>query len=146
MDSQYDLSRGANSQADVYSQDPSYSLSSSQSSSQSHPLSSHLNDDEITKNDAWPIITAYFDEKGLVRQQLDSFDEFIQNKMQEVIDEANAIEVIPESRVPEDHPDYQRRRYKFKFGQIYLSTPQMTEADGTTDTMRPNVARIRNLT
>ena len=30
------------------------------------------------------MISAYFDEKGLVRQQLDSFDEFINNTMQEV--------------------------------------------------------------
>lgn len=28
-------------------------------------------DDAITKNDAWHVITSYFDEKGLVRQQLD---------------------------------------------------------------------------
>lgn len=26
----------------------------------------------------WIVINSYFDEKGLVRQQLDSFDEFIQ--------------------------------------------------------------------
>jgi hypothetical protein len=25
----------------------------------------------LTKNDAWHVITSYFDEKGLVRQQLD---------------------------------------------------------------------------
>lgn len=28
-------------------------------------------EEELTKNDAWHVITAYFDEKGLVRQQLD---------------------------------------------------------------------------
>ncbi len=26
---------------------------------------------ELTRGDVWPVITAYFDEKGLVRQQLD---------------------------------------------------------------------------
>ena len=41
-------------------------------------------DEEITQEDAWSVISAYFDEKGLVRQQLDSFDEFINNTMQEV--------------------------------------------------------------
>eukprot|EP00959_Pyramimonas_sp_CCMP1952_P161417 3375487-Pyramimonas_sp.AAC.4 len=40
---------------------------------------------EITQEDAWSVITAYFEEKGLVRQQLDSFDEFIQNTMQEIV-------------------------------------------------------------
>ena len=42
------------------------------------------NDEEITQEDAWSVISAYFDEKGLVRQQIDSFDEFINNTMQEV--------------------------------------------------------------
>ena len=37
---------------------------------------------EISQEDAWAVISAYFDEKGLVRQQLDSFDEFINSSMQ----------------------------------------------------------------
>lgn len=40
------------------------------------------NDEEIShelwQEACWIVINAYFDEKGLVRQQLDSFDEFIQ--------------------------------------------------------------------
>lgn len=39
-------------------------------------------DEEISQDDVWTVISAYFEEKGLVRQQLDSFDEFIQNTMQ----------------------------------------------------------------
>ena len=41
--------------------------------------------------DAWLVISAYFAEKGLVRQQLDSFDEFIQNTMQELVDDSGDI-------------------------------------------------------
>lgn len=66
--------------------------------------------------------------------------------MQDVVDEQLPIEILPEPQVPEDHPDFIRKKFRFKFGQIYLSTPQLTEKDGTTDTMRPMVARIRNLT
>lgn len=33
---------------------------------------------EIWQEACWIVINSYFDEKGLVRQQLDSFDEFIQ--------------------------------------------------------------------
>lgn len=40
------------------------------------------NDEEIShelwQEACWIVINSYFDEKGLVRQQLDSFDEFIQ--------------------------------------------------------------------
>lgn len=55
-------------------------------------------EEEITQEDAWTVISAYFEEKGLVRQQLDSFDEFIQNTMQEIVDESSDIEIRPESQ------------------------------------------------
>jgi len=45
----------------------------------------------IAQEDCWTVITSFFDEKGLVRQQLDSFDEFIQNTMQELIDENSEL-------------------------------------------------------
>lgn len=41
----------------------------------------------ITQEDCWAVISSFFEDKGLVRQQLDSFDEFIQNTMQELVDE-----------------------------------------------------------
>ncbi|KAL0285652.1 UNVERIFIED_CONTAM: DNA-directed RNA polymerase II subunit [Sesamum radiatum] len=44
------------------------------------------------------MISAYFEEKGLVRQQLDSFDEFIQNTMQEIVDESADTEIQPGSQ------------------------------------------------
>eukprot|EP00898_Chlorokybus_atmophyticus_P001664 jgi/Chlat1/2499/Chrsp175S02370 len=104
-------------------------------------------DDEITQEDAWSVISAYFEEKGLVRQQLDSFDEFIQNTMQEIVDESGEIEITPESQ---HHPGQQVElsvaSYKIKFGQIYLSKPMMTESDGETTTLFPKDARLRNLT
>lgn len=43
------------------------------------------------------MISAYFEAKGLVRQQLDSFDEFIQNTMQEIVDESPDIVLTPEA-------------------------------------------------
>ncbi|OAC98964.1 hypothetical protein MUCCIDRAFT_149592 [Mucor lusitanicus CBS 277.49] len=39
------------------------------------------------QEDCWTVISSFFEEKGLVRQQLDSFDEFVQNTMQELVDE-----------------------------------------------------------
>ena len=43
-------------------------------------------------------VSAYFAEKGLVRQQLDSFDEFIQNTMQELVDDSGELHVEPEAQ------------------------------------------------
>ncbi|OAE35376.1 hypothetical protein AXG93_464s1090 [Marchantia polymorpha subsp. ruderalis] len=104
-------------------------------------------EEEITQEDAWAVISAYFEEKGLVRQQLASFDEFIQNTMQEIVDESADIEIRPESQHnPGRATEYSETTYKINFGQIYLSKPMMTESDGETATLFPKAARLRNLT
>ncbi|GER53278.1 DNA-directed RNA polymerase family protein [Striga asiatica] len=103
--------------------------------------------DEITQEDAWTVISSYFEEKGLVRQQLDSFDEFIQNTMQEIVDESANIEIRPEAQHnPGRSSDSVETVYRISFGQIYLSKPMMTESDGETNTLYPKAARLRNLT
>ena len=55
-------------------------------------------DEEITQEDAWVIISKYFEEKGLVRQQLDSFDEFVNSMIQELVDDAGEIKVVPQDQ------------------------------------------------
>ena len=52
----------------------------------------------ISMEDAWVVIDNYFKEKGLVGQQVDSFDEFLQNTIQELIDDAGEIVVTPENQ------------------------------------------------
>ncbi len=42
--------------------------------------------------------SSYFDEKGLVRQQLDSFDEFIQMSVQRIVEDSPAVELQAESQ------------------------------------------------
>ncbi|EOD11634.1 hypothetical protein EMIHUDRAFT_465037 [Emiliania huxleyi CCMP1516] len=102
--------------------------------------------EEINQEDVWEVISAYFDEKGLVRQQLDSFDEFIMNTMQEIVDESPKLELVPNQQ---HNPTMQTAgavSYGIQFGQIYLSKPTWVEADQTTSAMFPNEARLRNLT
>ncbi|KAK1221603.1 DNA-dependent RNA polymerase II [Marasmius sp. AFHP31] len=60
---------------------------------------------EIMQEDCWMTW------KGLVRQQLDSFDEFVQNTMQELVDENSDLIM--------DQTD-SSRRCEIKFGQTYL--------------------------
>lgn len=55
-------------------------------------------DDEFSHEDCWQVITAFFDEKGLVRQQLDSFNEFVSNTMQEIIDEQSKVVMFTTSQ------------------------------------------------
>jgi DNA-directed RNA polymerase II subunit RPB2 len=46
----------------------------------------------------WIVINAYFDEKGLVRQQLDSFDEFIQMSVQRIVADSPQIDLQAEAQ------------------------------------------------
>ena len=47
--------------------------------------------DVIKEIDYWTVINAYCNGKGLVRQQLDSFNEFVENTMQEIVDERSRL-------------------------------------------------------
>ncbi|KAK9687792.1 DNA-dependent RNA polymerase II, partial [Basidiobolus ranarum] len=101
--------------------------------------------EEITQEDCWAVITSFFEDKGLVRQQLDSFDEFIQNTIQEIVDESSNM-VLQTTTQHSAHGGEVAKRFHIHFGQIYLSKPTMTESDGSTQSMYPQEARLRNLT
>ncbi|XP_065883503.1 DNA-directed RNA polymerase II subunit RPB2 [Dysidea avara] len=105
-------------------------------------------DEEITpdlwQEACWIVISSYFEEKGLVRQQLDSFDEFIQMSVQQIVEDTAAIELQAEAQY--DDREAQPPKYVLKFEQIYLSKPTHWEKDGAPVAMMPNEARLRNLT
>ena len=104
-------------------------------------------DDSITAEDCWTVISSFFDTKGLVSQQLDSFDEFVCTTMQELIQENSLITLDQNAPASEDENDpIALRRYEIKFGNVLLTRPAMTEGDGTTNPMIPQEARLRNLT
>lgn len=48
---------------------------------------------DLWQEACWIVISSYFDEKGLVRQQLDSFDEFIQMSVQRIVEDSSTIEI-----------------------------------------------------
>ena len=50
--------------------------------------------EKLSNQDKWTILKSLFDEKGLVRQHLDSYNEFIELEMQEIVDESS--EVVPD--------------------------------------------------
>ena len=99
-------------------------------------------ENEITPDDLYILMEAFFKEKGLVRQHLDSYNNFVENGLQQIIDEIGEIEI--------EVPDYP---YKIKLGQVWIIDPQsrisgpyVTEVDGTKHEIYPMEARFRNLT
>ena len=68
--------------------------------------------------------------------------------LQEIVDENGELVVRPESQ---HNPSYEgedpeEKEIVINFGQIYLSKPTMTEADGEVCVLFPKEARLRNLT
>ncbi|KAM9938365.1 hypothetical protein OXX80_002117 [Metschnikowia pulcherrima] len=77
--------------------------------------------------------------------QLDSFDEFIESNIQELVwEDSHLILDQPAQHTSEDQ--YENKRFEITFGKIYISKPTQTEGDGTTHPMFPQEARLRNLT
>ncbi|GAC99815.1 hypothetical protein PHSY_007418 [Pseudozyma hubeiensis SY62] len=101
--------------------------------------------EEITQEDCWDVIRAFFEEKGLVRHQLDSFNEFMSNTIQELVEEVRSL-TLEQSDQHSGHAEDKTRRYEIEFGQIYLNKPTMTESDGSSAQLFPQEARFRNLT
>jgi len=92
------------------------------------------------------VIQAYFEDKGLVRQQLDSFNEFINSTMQEIVDDHPALELRPESQHIPGQNAALSTKYKISFDQIFISRCVHTEGDGQVENLFPGDARLRNLT
>ncbi|KAG9696053.1 putative DNA-directed RNA polymerase II subunit RPB2, partial [Aureobasidium melanogenum] len=104
-------------------------------------------DDIITSEDCWTVIQSFFDSKGLVSQQLDSFDEFAGTSMQDIVTEQGRI--VIDQNAPQDDNEVDpivKRRYEIEFGNITISQAAITEGDGSTRPLYPNEARLRNLT
>ena len=85
-------------------------------------------------NRRWPIIEDILRKEGIARQHLNSFNEFLDRGMQEIVDEVGQSDI--------ENPDYP---YKVKFGKIRVFEPRMMELDGSITHITPAEARLRNV-
>ncbi len=81
------------------------------------------------------IIKRFKEDKGLVNHQIESFNEFLDNGLQKIIDEIGEI--------PLENPE--AGEFKIKMGEVNVGSPRIREADGATRNIMPTEARIRNL-
>jgi DNA-directed RNA polymerase subunit B len=84
------------------------------------------------KNDEHIVIRKYLSENSLVESNLTSFNNFIDRRMQEIVDEIS--ENIDNDEI------------EIKLGKIRMDKPNVVESDGATNILTPGEARIRNLT
>lgn len=88
--------------------------------------------DQIANDDKWEVLKSMYNEFGLVRQHLHSFNEFVENRLNEIVKERPKIE-----------PDIEG--FYVKLEGIDIGEPSVREADGSERTIYPMEARIRNL-
>jgi len=96
------------------------------------------------QEDSWVVIDSFFQEKGLVFQQLGSYDQFIVFEMQRIIDAQTPIECVPSDQYNPEERFATNKVYKWRFGQLHFNKPTQDEPDGTTRMLTPREARLRN--
>ncbi len=89
-------------------------------------LKLNLNDDEHV------VIQKYLSENSLVESNLTSFNNFIEKRMQEIVDEISE--------------NLEQDEIEIKLGKIKIQRPNVIESDGSTSILTPAEARLRNLT
>ena len=82
----------------------------------------------------WTLIDAYFRDTNIAQMEIDSFNQFVEKKLPEIVSENN--EVIPKIE-----------EVKVEFDKIHVKKPRIVEADGSPrNEFYPMEARIRNRT
>jgi len=87
---------------------------------------------ERPKKEAHLLVKKYLQDHSLIESNIVSFNNFINHRMQEIIDELN--ETMPKEDI------------EIRLGKIRVKKPQVVEADGSTHLITPTEARIRGLT
>lgn len=82
------------------------------------------------------LLNSFAEEQGFVKFQIDSFDDFIDRRIPNIIKQIK--EIKPEV------PDL--GEFKIKLGRFKLGSPSVKEADGSVRNILPLEARMRNLT
>ena len=84
------------------------------------------------------LIKKYFEEQSFVDSNIESFNNFMEKEIQKIVNENKEIEptIIP--------PDIDE--FKIKFDRIWVTKPEITEADGSKRNIFPVEARLRKLT
>lgn len=118
------------------------------------------NDGSLTQENIWEIVRYFFEDKGLVKQQLHSYETFINQSIDSIIQDIGEIEIrhrdlrstnnnIAKSNDDEmDDDDTHASRIVIQFGETSVYKPVCIESDHESKeikNMYPQTARLRQL-
>lgn len=84
------------------------------------------------------LIKKYFEEQSFVNSDIQSFNNFIEKELKQIIEENK--EIVP-TIIPHNIDDF-----RIKFDKIWIEKPKITEADGSVRPVYPVEARLRKIT
>ncbi len=117
-------------------------------SNQQHVTEKNINEETVDEKDVWDIIGNYFEDKHLhqlVRHQIESYNDFIQNQMKKTIEMFNPLIIKSSQDYIKEFKKY-RLQIIINFENLSLYRPEIHENNGATKLMFPNDARLRNFT
>ena len=85
----------------------------------------------MTENN-WKLVDAFFDKYDLVDHHIKSYNDFVNNRIQNIIDITDPISLDD-------------GKYTLKTGKVRIEKPSNKEADGSRSEIDPTEARLRNL-
>src|SRR3989344_6585396 len=83
-----------------------------------------------TKNDI--LVKKYLQEHSPFESNITSFNNFLNHRMQKIVDEINA--------------GLNNDEVEIRLGKVRVAEPNIIEADGSSTIVTPSIARLRNLT
>ena len=98
-----------------------------------------------TDLDVWEIIKAMmsdYNNKHLIKHHLDSFNDFIDNKISYIINQTNPLSIYHDYNIDSNNYKYE---IVINFINNYLVSPSINENNGSVKMMFPSEARIRNM-
>jgi len=88
-----------------------------------------------TENEIWYIVNSYFKKYGLVRHQIESYDNFLLFSLPQIVQESNEIKIVQGDEI-----------HIISICNLSIQKPQVSESDGTEKILLPHMARCRSLT
>jgi len=88
--------------------------------------------------DSKNLLEVYFENRLLNQFNIDSYNKFISEKIQEIVSEVGGV--IPDILPPKV------RDFEIKFGKVWVEKPYIMESDGTRREVTPMEARLRDVT
>ncbi len=92
---------------------------------------------QIAQDRAKLLLAKFFDSNSMVKSNIESFNDFIKRELQEIIEENKNIEptIIPTNV----------DKFIIRLDKIWVTKPEITEADGSRRVIYPNEARLRKI-